>query len=177
VEGVQVSPRILPALAFAGLLAGCGEGPHLEGSVAPLLDLSYESARAVIDEDEVSVSFLTAQGSGENTVLKVSARLDNLLVSPGTEINLAELLGTDEDDPQRGTVSRSVLDEPARDFPRILIGGLTFKKAFDVETLPCAKVPGEFHVTFVNGTDVYSGRTVFGHFDATVPPPAGETCQ
>jgi hypothetical protein len=176
VEGVQVSPRILPALVLTGLLTGCEE-PHLEGSIAPLLDLHYESARAVIDEDEVSVAFLTEQGSGENTVLKVSARLDRIQVTPGTAIDLAELLGTDEDDPQRGTVSRSVLDEPARDFPRILIGGLTFTKAFNVDTPPCAKVPGSFHATFVNGTDVYSGRTVFGDFDATVPPPAGETCQ
>lgn len=176
-EGVQVSPRILPALVFTGLLAGCGEGPHLEGSVAPLLDLHYERSEAVIDTDQVSVRFLTAQGSGENTILKVSALLSKIDVTPGTEINLAELMGTDEDDPQRGTVSRSVLDEPARDFPRILIGGITFQKAFNVETLPCAKVPGDFHVTFVNGTNVYSGRTVFGHFVATVPPSAGETCQ
>ncbi|WP_224242086.1 hypothetical protein [Hyalangium gracile] len=160
-----MSPRILPALALAGLLTGCGQGPHLEGSVTPLLDLHYEKAEALADEDEASVRFLTAQGSGENTILKVAARLDRLQLTPGTPIDLAELLGEEEDAPQRGTVSRSVLDEPARDFPRILRGTLTFDGALT----PAAKVPGSFHVTFVNGTDVYSGRTIFGRFEATVP--------
>jgi hypothetical protein len=30
-------------------------------------------------------------------------------------------------------------------------------------------VTGELHITFTNGTDVYSGRTIFGRFEATVP--------
>lgn len=164
------NPRRLVALAaLLGGLSGCGEGPRLEGSVTPLLDLRYERSEALADEVEASVRFITAQGSGENTVLKVTARLEDLQLTPDQPINLAELLG-DEDDPeeerpQRGTVSRSVLDEPARDFPRITRGTLTFEKAIT----PGATVPGNFHVTFVNGTDVYSGRTVFGRFEATVP--------
>lgn len=160
-----MSPRILPALLLTGLLTGCGEGPHLEGSVTPLLDLHYEKAEATADTAEASVRFITAQGSGENTILKVTARLDNLELTPGTEVDLAELLGKEEDSPQRGSVSRAVLDEPTRDFPRLLRGGLTFDKA------PASgdTVPGSFHVTFVNGTDVYSGRTLFGRFEATVP--------
>lgn len=169
-----MSPRILPALLLGGLMTGCGQGPHLEGSVTPLLDLKYETAQALVDEDEVSVRFLTAQGAGENTVLKVAARLDGLQPTPGVEINLAELMGTREDAPQRGAISRSVLDEPTREFPRLLRGGLTLEKALDAFT-PCAKVPGEFYVTFVNGTDVYSGRTIFGRFEATVPPETPET--
>jgi hypothetical protein len=165
VEGVQVSPRILPALVLTGLLCGCGEGPHLEGSVAPLLDLHYEKVEATADTAEASVRFLTEQGAGENVILKVTARLDNLELTPSTEIDLAQLLGKEPDSAQRGSVGRTVLDEPARDFPRILRGGLTFDK------IPAsgATVPGSFHVTFVNGTDVYSGRTVFGRFEATVP--------
>jgi hypothetical protein len=58
-----------------------------------------------------------------------------------------------------------VQDEPPRAFPRILRGGLTFDKT----PASGATVPGSFHVTFVNGTDVYSGRTLFGRFEATVP--------
>ena len=161
-----MSPRILPALVLTGLLTGCGEGPHIEGSVAPLLDLHYEKAEALADTAEASVRFITPQGSGENTILKVTARLDNLELKPGTEIDLSELLGKDpESSPQRGTVTRAVQDEPDRAFPRILRGGLTFDKAI----APSAKVPGSFHVTFVNGTDVYSGRTLYGRFEATVP--------
>ncbi len=160
-----MSLLILPALLFTGLMTGCGQGPHLEGSVTPLLDLKYEIAQALADEDEASVRFLTAQGAGENTILKVAARLEDLQLTPGLAIDLAELLGEEPDSAQRGAVSRSVLDEPTREFPRILRGGLTFEKALT----PGAKVPGEFHVTFVNGTDVYSGRTIFGRFEATVP--------
>ena len=160
-----MSPRILPALALTGLLSGCGQGPHLEGSVTPLLDLHYEKSEATADTAEASVRFLTTQGSGENTILKVTARLDKLELTPGTEIDLSELLGKEPTSAQRGSVSRAVLDEPTRAFPRILLGGLTFDKA----PASGATVPGSFHVTFVNGTDVYSGRTIFGRFEATVP--------
>jgi hypothetical protein len=160
-----VSPRILPALGLLGLITACGQGPRLEGSVTALLDLSYETAQAQADEDEASVRFITVQGAGENTILKVAARLDDLTLTPGVKIDLAELLGSTPDAPQRGAVSRSVLDEPQREFPRLLRGGLTF----DQPLTPQTKVSGEFHVTFVNGTDVYSGRTIFGRFEATVP--------
>lgn len=160
---MQVSPHILPALLLLGLLTGCGEGLRLEGSVTSLLDLHYERAEALATEDEASVSFLNHQGAGENTILKVSAVLDGLVLTPGVPVDLAELLGEEEDAPQRGSVSRNV--KPTREFPRILRGTLTFDKALS----PTAKVPGNFHVTFVNGTDVYSGRTIFGRFEAIVP--------
>jgi hypothetical protein len=149
-------------------MTACGQGPHLEGSVTPLLDLRYETAEAMVAEDgsEVAVRFLTQQGSGENTVFKVAARLDEEHpLTPGVAIDLAEVLGGTPDSPQRGAVSRSVLDEPTREFPRLLRGGLTLDKALESGK----KVPGEFHVTFVNGTHVYSGRTIFGRFEATVP--------
>jgi hypothetical protein len=161
---MQVSPRILPGLALASLLAGC-EGKHLEGSITPLLDLHYDEAQVAVDTSEASVRFITQQGSGENTVLKVAASLEKIEVTTGVEINLAERMGEAETSPQRGSISRSVLDEPARPFPRMLRGGLTFTTL----PLPCSDVSGEFHVTFDNGIVVYSGRTVFGKFDATVP--------
>jgi hypothetical protein len=146
-------------------MTACGPGPHHEGSVTSLLDLRYETAEAQANEEEASVRFITVQGAGENTILKVAARLDDLTLTPGVKIDLAEVLGDTPDSPQRGAVSRSVLDEPQREFPRLLRGGLTFDKALT----PQSKVTGDFHVTFVNGTDVYSGRTIFGRFEATVP--------
>jgi hypothetical protein len=146
-------------------MIACGQGPHLEGSVTSLLDLSYETAEAQANEEEATVRFITVQGAGENTILKVAARLDDLTLTPAMKIDLAEVLGETPDSPQRGAVSRSVLDEPQREFPRLLRGGLTFDKALTSQS----KVSGDFHVTFVNGTDVYSGRTIFGRFEATVP--------
>jgi hypothetical protein len=166
---MQVSLSVhhpLCALLLTGLLTGCGASDRrLEGSITPLLDLSYEAIEAMGDEDEVSVRFYSIQGAGQDTILKVTARLDDLQLTPGTPLDLAQLLGKELDSPQRGTVSRSVLNEPQRDFPRIARGTLTFDKPLTPSTV----VPGNFHVTFVTGTDVYSGRTVFGRFEATVP--------
>lgn len=154
---------MLFALVSAALLsAACNQGPHVEGSVAELLDLTYEHAEARLSQDELSVSFLTAQGTGENTIIKVTARLQDLTFVPGTPIDLAQAL---ENGGQRGAVGRSVLDEPARTFPAIARGSLLVHGT----PTPGATVTGEFNVTFVNGTDVYSGRTLFGRFEATAP--------
>ncbi|MDY7226542.1 hypothetical protein [Hyalangium rubrum] len=153
------------AIALSGLLTACGQGPHLEGSVTSLLDLRYEGAQAVGTQDELSVRFFTRKGASEDTILKVSASLEDLEYAPGQSVDLAQLLDEEPDSAQRGTVSRSVLDEPVRDFPRLTRGTLTFDEALQ----PGATVSGEFRVTFVNGTDVYSGRTIFGRFEATVP--------
>ncbi|WP_257453056.1 hypothetical protein [Archangium lipolyticum] len=151
-----------PLLAFT--LMACAPAKVLEGSVTPLLDLSYERAEAQASETEVSVSFLRPQGAGEDTLLKVAAKLEGTTLEPRVAIDLAQRVGNTEG-PQRGTVSRSVLDEPARQFPAIARGELVFDGYLDSGK----KVTGELHITFTNGTDVYSGRTIFGRFEATVP--------
>lgn len=159
-------PRLVALLtALTAGLCACGQGPHIEGSVSDLIDMRYETAELLGTEEEISVRFITRQEAAENTILKVAARLDDLTFTPDQPIDLAAPLTEALDGPQRGTVSRSKLDEPARDFPRIARGSLTVEKALT----PGAKVPGSFHVTFVNGTHVYSGRTLFGSFEATVP--------
>lgn len=177
-EGVQVRAGLnIGALVSTVALCAmaCGPGPHVEGSVGELLDLRYSRAEArmaetfvnqgsgqTVSEKEVSVRFIATQGTVENTPLKVSARLANTTFVPGTAIDLAEKL---PDGAQRGTVTRSVLDEPVRAFPAIERGSLLLHG----EPTSGSTVEGEFNVTFVNGTDVYSGRTLFGRFEATVP--------
>ena len=164
-EGVQVSPRESSRAAtvlLATVFLACSPGPRVEGSVAELLDLTYEQAEARLSPEELSVRFTTQQGSGENTVLKVTARLKDHTFVSGTPIDLAETL---VDGGQRGSVDRSVLDEPPRPFPAIARGSLLVRGT----PTPGARVTGEFNVTFVNGTDVYSGRTLFGRFEATAP--------
>lgn len=168
---MQVSHPTARALVLVPLLAALGackasEGGTLEGSVSPLLDLSYEWAEARLAEGELSVSFLSPQGSGADTVLKVSAQVGDLVQeghAGAFTVNLAEALAGGA---QRGAIGRSVLDEPVRPFPQLRLGTLT------VDPLPGEtgqRVSGEFHVTFENGTDLYSGRTIFGSFEATVP--------
>ena len=155
--------RVAPVLLSTVLLAtACGSGPRVEGSVGELLDLSYQQVEARLAQEELSIRFTTAQGTGENTILKVTARLRDLTFVSGTPIDLAETL---VDGGQRGSVDRSVLDEPTRPFPAIARGTLLVRGT----PTPGARVSGEFHVTFVNGTDVYSGRTLFGRFEATAP--------
>ncbi len=152
---------------LAAVLCACGdEGGRLEGSVTSLLDLRYDRAEAQLSEGELAVSFLTQQGTGTNIVLKVSARVADMLPEGYTgplDVDLAEVLATGA---QRGAVGRNVLDEPARTFPALRLGGLK------VKALPGQqrqRISGELHVTFVNGTHPYSGRTIFGSFEATVP--------
>ncbi|MFY2556490.1 hypothetical protein ACN469_02505 [Corallococcus terminator] len=158
------------ALALLALVAGLGacsdEGGALEGSVSPLLDLKYKRSEAVLAEGELSINFVTPQGSGVNTVLKVSARVGDMIpegYTGGLTIDLAEAL---EGGAQRGVIGRSVLDEPARAFPQLERGTLVVDK---IPTGQGQRVTGDFHVTFVNGIDIYSGRTIFGSFEATVP--------
>jgi hypothetical protein len=169
-----VSPRArhpLCALALLGLLTGCGEDMQLEGSVTSVLSsIKYEAVDVTSTDEEVAVRFIkknskNEEDEGVDIILRVSARLDDAVLTPGKPLDLAELLGDELDSPQRGKVNRSVFKEPIRDFPRIARGTLTL----DGPLTPQTTVPGSFHVTFVTGTDVYSGRTVFGTFEATVP--------
>jgi len=168
---VSLLPRRAPARALvlgAMLLASSGcssEGGALEGSVTPLLDLRYERVEAQWSPGELAISFVTPQGSGINTQLKVSATVGDMIpegyVGP-LQINLAEVL---KGGAQRGTLGRSVLEEPARTFPPLEVGRL------NVDGTPVtagSRITGDFHVTFVNGTHVFSGRTIFGSFEATV---------
>ncbi len=157
------------ALALGAVLlasGGCSsEGGELEGSASPLMDLRYERSEAQWSPGELAINFITPQGAGVNTKLKVSAFVGDMIpegyVGP-LQINLAEVL---EGGAQRGAIGRSVLDEPARTFPQLEVGMLT------VDGTPVtagSRITGDFHVTFVNGTDVFSGRTIFGSFEATV---------
>jgi hypothetical protein len=97
----------------------------------------------------------------------VSARVADMLpdgeYAGSLDINLAEALA---DGSQRGSVGRSVLDEPVRPFPQLVRGNL-FVRSLPRNTGD--RVSGEFNVTFTNGTDVYSGRTIFSRFEATAP--------
>ncbi|WP_223752406.1 hypothetical protein [Myxococcus sp. RHSTA-1-4] len=169
---MQVSP-LLPrrsraavlSAALAGLGACAPEGTRLEGSVSELVDLRYERAEAQWSPGELSINFVTPQGTGVNTILKVSAQVGDMIPEGYTGplvIDLAEVL---EGGAQRGAIGRSVLDEPARTFPPLARGKLTVGGT-PVE--PGSRITGDFHVTFDNGTNVYSGRTVFGSFEATV---------
>ncbi len=162
-----LSPKgTVPGLTM-GLMLGlaCGQGPAhtLEGSLSTVMDLRYDTAQVVSADDEVAVRFVRAQGDGENTVLKVAARVEPGELQAGQVLDLTALT---PDGGQRGAVSRNVLDEPQRLFPPLVRGQLRL----DALPAPHERVSGEVSLTFENGTQLASGRTVYGTFSAEVPP-------
>ena len=98
---------------------------------------------------------------GEDVVLRLSVDLAGTSIDAHETFDLASL---DLDGNQRGTISRSVLDDPLTSFPQLQRGELTFRRS----VISGETIPGEFRVTFVNGTELASGRTAFGTFEATV---------
>lgn len=151
---------------------------HLEGSLTQVMDLGYDEARILLAPEDVSVTFVRKLplGSGlledggmvevansENYPVKVAYRFVGEELDGG-RMDLASL---DQNGAQRGVVSRNVQNDPRTTFPPILRGTLFFKQPLVVNAL----VDGDFHVTFENGIEAASGRTVFStSFQARVQP-------
>ena len=187
-EVLQVIPkgRHLAALGFAlGALSlsACNVDPskvppkfRLEGSLGQVMDTGYDVARVLVAPQDVSLLFvrihpikaistdggMDMMGIGEDYPLKVAFRL---LGEPiGGRYDLA---GVDMNGAQRGTLSRNVTNDPRNTLPPILRGTLAFDRPLD----PDVVVNGDFHVTFENGIQAASGRTVFStSFSAKVQP-------
>jgi hypothetical protein len=149
-------------LVGGALLSGCGTRDHvLEGSLTEVLDLDYQKVDVVRNPDDLAVRFLMPQGAGDNVVLRLSVDLAGTTIDANKPFDLAS---TGLQGNQRGSISRSVLDDPLTSFPLLVRGELTFDHA----PLAGEKVSGDFRATFENGTELASGRTVFGTFEATV---------
>lgn len=179
-EVVQVSRSgrqlavILVALSALGL-GGCDDpckAPpkfHLEGSLSQVMDLGYDEARVLLAPEDVSLLFVRTHCQGavsddggvpeegqvgkvEDYPLKVGFRL--LGDAVGGRYDLA---GVDDNGAQRGSLSRNVRNDPRNTLPALLRGTLYFNAPLD----PDAGIGGDFHVTFENGIEAASGRTVF----------------
>jgi hypothetical protein len=155
--------RLLVVGCWLFWACGPSKGPahKLEGSLSTVMDLGYDKAMIDSSTDTVAVKFLRVK-DGENVVLRISASLSGASADANVPLDLAEVtpLG-----PQRGSVSRNVLDDPRQTFPSLERGRLLFLASIR----PGERVRGEFNVTFANGTEFASGRTAFGDFDAEVP--------
>lgn len=164
--------RLWVPLASAFALAACGNASGtrfvLEGSLSTLFDLGYDDAAIEQTADDIAVRFIrkrkTVDGGAisEDIPLKVGAKLEGLTLAAKTPLNLAEAVPSGG---QRGAATRNVFGDVRNLFPLFARAGLTF------DTVPRAGKPvtGNFHITFDNGTDAASGRTVFGTFTARVP--------
>lgn len=150
------------ALALVLSCCACGRAePLLEGSLSEVVGLKYRTADVTQSQDELALRFVMPQGISENVVLRLTVSTLGTTIEANAPWNLAE------EDPlgrQRGSVSRNVIEDPLERFPEIERGELVFERPLQFG----ARVPGSFHVTFVQGTELASGRTVFGTFEAKV---------
>lgn len=156
---------------LALVLCGCGCGtPYLEGSLGQLFALQYDEARLQLAPQDLAVLFVKRRGAGvgadggvetaanEDYPFKVTMALWDGGIAPNVAIDLTEESAAGV---QRGVFSRSVLNDPRTTFPRATRAELTFDRIPEVGQ----SVKGNFHVTFEDGVEAASGRTVFGPFD------------
>jgi len=194
-EVVQVSStRFTASLLVLGLVAltgsGCEIDPkkppakfRLEGSLGQVMDIAYDEARILIAPEDVSLLFVRIRplgavdlpdggvnpdpmmtGNTEDYPLKVAYRL---LGEPQPGKGQYDLASLDSNGAQRGVVSRNVTNDPRNTLPAIVRGTISFDR--DLE--PNAVVHGDFRVTFENGIEAASGRTVFStNYTAKVQP-------
>lgn len=153
--------RVLLAAGWVAGLCACGP-PSLEGSLTEIMDLHFTRTDVSASSGSVAVRFLAPQGTGENLVLEVGARLGGIMLQAGVPIDLAEAA---PDGTQRGIVTRDVFDDPRRTFPLIRQGQLLLRSL----PAPQTTVAGELSVSFVVGTQYANGRTAFSKFEAQIP--------
>lgn len=154
----------MKAAAPLVMLFACGCGSQaLEGSLSEIFKLEYARAELARTDEEVTLRFINPQGSGEDTVLQVTAKLEGVKLTADEALDLAELL--EDGVTQRGSLTRNVFGDPLQTFPPLEKGQLL------LSSLPIRgeSVSGEFSATFALGTEFASGRTVFGDFEAQVP--------
>ena len=183
-----------PGLPAALLLcAGCNP-QSLQGSLTAVLTLNYTQATLSIAADQAALTFLRpvpvgdvidagGAATSQDTVFKVVTYLTGatLAAAKGCKadsdcttpelcflntcaFDLSQILpGTTQ---QRGQLSRFVLNDPVQTFPPIQRGD------FYVSGNPVLgkNVGGYFTVTFTEGIDEASGRTVYAGFNAKVVP-------
>lgn len=190
------SPQRL-LLVVAGLLVACSPAPgkqappkfQLEGSLTQLMALGYDEARLRLDydpdnpqpTDTLGIEFVRLRPMGSDTlpdggmvmvqdsedmVLKIGYQLAGDAPPANQRLDLTFL---DENGVSRTTLSRNVLNDPRRSFPPLRVGSLFLDRRPD--RVAMNTVNGEFNLTFENGIEVASGRTIFGKFSAKVIPP------
>ncbi len=165
-----MSPSALAWLATVPLAAAaCGPvqpGPPkpahaLEGSLSVLVDLGFDVAHVDVSDNDLAVRYGRKQGDGEDTVFKATAIISDLVLVQNGSIDLAEVLPSGV---QRGLMSRDVLNDPRRAFPKLQRG----RVILDRVPVSGENVNVDLAVTFEAGIDFASGRTVFGKFEANV---------
>lgn len=182
---------LVAALLLGAAMSACGNDPthkyakyQLEGSLGQVMSLGYDEVRVLVAPEDVSLQFVRIRlldateldagtgmtGTTEDYPFSVTMALWGEDPPGNRRIDLTEL---DMNMNQRGTYARNVLNDPRKTFPNALSLTGTPKPCcatlyFKTTPVPGSKVSGDFNVTFENGIEAASGRTVFGSFDAKV---------
>ncbi len=152
---------------------------QLEGSTTQLFDLGYDEARILQTDEDVALVFVRKrplnailpdggsamnnnQGVSEDYPLKVTYALWGDPLPVKKRVDLAEMNMAMQ---ARAVISRDVLNDPRKTYPTVERGTLIFNQT----PKPGGTVSGDFNITFTNGVETASGRTVFGSFSAKVP--------
>lgn len=186
-EGLQVS-RVACTLALVVGAAACAPNDptkrppptyRLEGSLGTVLDITYDAAVVEPSAEALAVRFVRARaketppsdggmdavGGADDVTFQITYALLGAEYPMNARVLLDELVNPmDAMSAQRGLASRNVLNDPRKKLPRLQRGSLTLKGAL----ADGAQLEGDVNVTFENGVDVASGRTVYGHFIARV---------
>ncbi|MBL9037291.1 MAG: hypothetical protein JNG84_02140 [Archangium sp.] len=178
---------MLGGTAVLGGMSGCAPNDpnkappakaRLEGSATQLFDLGYDQVRVTVSVDDVALLFVRRRplnatlpdggtpdeenmGTSEDYPLKVAYQLWGDEAPVARRVDLAE---RDMNMAARAVVSRDVLNDPRKTYPGVQRGTLYLTGALE----PGAKLRGDINITFENGIETASGRTVFGSFDAQV---------
>jgi hypothetical protein len=157
-------PGLSNVLLCAALaLSACGPGgpQQLSGSLTAVMDVTYTRATLGATDGYLTLRFLESRGEAEDVVLKVGVTIDGAVPNHSVQYDLAEMVGAG----QRGTATRNVLADPDHTtFPPLSRG--MFRA--DGDMTKADTVTGEFSLTFTQGSEVSSGRAVFGPFEAEV---------
>ncbi len=159
--------------AIAALVFACGCGNPdgaknvLEGSLSVVMDLGWDKCNIEVTPDDVAVTFIRVKGSMgqlQDVTLKVDYALLGQTLNTPSRVDLAEI--RQDNQKPRGEISRQTQGDPRTTFPDIVMGELVF---FD-NIKAGAHVHGQFNARFADGIDFANGRTVYGPFDAVMPP-------
>jgi len=153
----------LAALVLCAAAPACPAPNTLEGSLAEVVDLRFDSVELAVTQQALILGYHRKSGEARESVFKLVVAVPPQTVEPGVEIELAP--GSDGE--PRAVATRAVGEESIRTFAEVRRGRLLLD-CYAVVNEPCS---GEFRVTLGEGGDAGEGRAAFGSFqvDAVVP--------
>ncbi len=139
---------------FLAVLAGCGGGNELSGSIGESFELDFDLVRVRKQNETLIIEYIKLVSGGENKALKLVVEGNDLLTVDGSLIDMTSGLAID-DELFAKAVSIDRVASTGADFPDIEDGRMYFSA---LEFQAAGRVEGDFDIVFDNG------RTLAGSF-------------